>query len=156
MATDFVTLFTHTGLIQKHLIYETAQFRAHRRVVSICFLHLRLIPSFVTSCTLVNPFAHPRSLLQEFFQIPILSGHASLGLVQLYSGLSGEGAENLGSRETIRSQECCHFQDAAIVVALGELRGSSIVDEESYVGMELQGGSGDRGSNRAFNGLRDS
>src|SRR5882762_4283398 len=64
-------------------------------------------------------------------------------------------AGNLVLRETIGSQESGHFEDAVIVVALSELRGSGIVDDESHVRMELKGGGGDRGRDRAFDGLRD-
>src|SRR6267143_5006267 len=61
----------------------------------------------------------------------------------------------LDLRETIRGQQSGHFEDALIVVALSELRGRGIVDDESHVGMELQCGGGDRGGDRPFDGLRD-
>src|SRR5712691_10328819 len=42
-----------------------------------------------------------------------------------------------------------------VVVALGELRGGCIVDDEGDLGMELKGRGGDRGSDRAFDRFRD-
>src|SRR5260370_36025011 len=66
-----------------------------------------------------------------------------------------ESAGNLESRATIGSKESGHFKDAVIVIALAELRGRGIVDDESHVGMELKGGSGNRGGDGAFDGLRN-
>jgi hypothetical protein len=42
-----------------------------------------------------------------------------------------------------------------IIIALGELRCGGIVNNKRHVGMELQGGGGNRGSDRAFNGFRN-
>src|SRR2546430_16548953 len=42
-----------------------------------------------------------------------------------------------------------------IVVALGKLRRRVVVDDESHLGMQLKGGSGDRGGDWVFDGLRD-
>src|SRR5467141_1015436 len=69
-----------------------------------------------------------------------------------------EQAVNAGNsilRETIGSQESGHFEDAMIVVALSELRRCGVVDDESHVRMKLKGGGGDRGRDRAFDGLCD-
>ena len=42
-----------------------------------------------------------------------------------------------------------------VVIALGELGGGGIVDDEGDVGMELQRGGGDRGGDGAFDGFGD-
>jgi hypothetical protein len=61
----------------------------------------------------------------------------------------------LESGEAIGGQEGGHFEDAQIVVALGELGGSGIVDDKGYIGMQLQGGSGNGGGDGAFDGFGD-
>ena len=57
--------------------------------------------------------------------------------------------------EAIGGQQGGHFEDAEIVVALGELGGGGIIDDKGYVGMELQGGSRDGGGDGAFDGFGD-
>src|SRR5690349_18554623 len=65
------------------------------------------------------------------------------------------GGALLDLGEAIGSEKGGHFEDAMIVVALRELGSSGIVNDERYVGMELQGGSGNGASNRPFDGLGD-
>jgi hypothetical protein len=66
-----------------------------------------------------------------------------------------KSAVNLELGEAIGGQEGGHFEYAVIVVALGELRGGGIVDDEGDVGMKLQGGGGDGGGDGSFDGFGD-
>src|SRR4029077_3296958 len=59
------------------------------------------------------------------------------------------------SQEAVRGEEGGHLEDAEVVVALGELGGGGIVDDEGDFGMELEGGSGDGGGYWAFDGFGD-
>jgi hypothetical protein len=57
--------------------------------------------------------------------------------------------------EAVGSEEGGHLEDAEVVVALGELGGGGIVDDEGDFGMELEGGGRDGGSDGAFDGFGD-
>src|SRR5712691_5123700 len=74
--------------------------------------------------------------------------------LSLYSG-GARSAGKLDLGETIGSQQSGHFEDAMIVVTLGELRGGVVVDDEGHVGVELKSGSGDSGGDWSFDGLGD-
>ena len=63
--------------------------------------------------------------------------------------------ERKKSGEAVGGEEGGHLEDAEVVVALGELGGGGIVDDEGDFGMELEGGSGDGGGYRAFDGFGD-
>jgi hypothetical protein len=62
---------------------------------------------------------------------------------------------NLRWLEAIGGQDGGHFQDAAVVVVMLQLGSGLLVDNESYVGVELQGGCRDAGGDWAFDGLCD-
>jgi len=57
--------------------------------------------------------------------------------------------------EAVGGEEGGHLEDAEVVVALGELGGGGIVDDEGDFGMELEGGGGDGGGDGAFDGFGD-
>src|SRR6266699_1431795 len=57
--------------------------------------------------------------------------------------------------EPVRGEESSHLEDAAVIVALGELRCRGLVENERHIRMELQGRRGDGAGDGAFDGLGD-
>src|SRR4030095_766096 len=59
-------------------------------------------------------------------------------------------------REPLRREKLRHLEDVPVIVALNQRICRFLVDDKGYVGMHLQSGSADRGSDGTLDGFGDS